>query len=357
MICCSNCFRDPEIRLAIEGIGHLGNCPICGSRNTWIYDSDKDFESSRFEEMLASVIEIYKPDDLLDDAVPYKARKPLEIQLSEDWNIFNLNDTGLKKIVYPFIENSLELDHRLTFQNCAIPQMFDENYMDDHSIMRSYSWNDFKHYLRNENRFHSRHINLEMLEETLKIFRLYIPDGEKFYRARLAVDGKGFARKDMGAPPADLATAGRANSKGVSCLYLSNSRDVVVKEIRAGAFDYVTIGTFKLRHGIKVLDLSSITHNSPFYRSTDKVEFCINEKHLRGMAEDLAKPMSSHDSELEYLPTQYIIAFAKYLGYDGVKYISTFDETAYNLALFDVDVCKCVYHRTYQIENLEYSYR
>ena len=28
MICCIDCFKDTEIRAAIEMLGHRGNCPI-----------------------------------------------------------------------------------------------------------------------------------------------------------------------------------------------------------------------------------------------------------------------------------------------------------------------------------------
>ena len=72
------------------------------------------------------------------------------------------------------------------------------------------------------------------------------------------------------------------------------------------------------------------------------------------MSDDMSKPMSRWDSELDYLPTQYISDFAKACGYDGVQYSSTFDKESYNVALFDPDVCKAVYHKNYLIGNLDY---
>ena len=96
----------------------------------------------------------------------------------------------------------------------------------------------------------------------------------------------------MGAPPDDVASAGRANSKGISCLYLANERKTTIKEIRAGVFDFVTIGTFRVKQDLKIIDLSMITHNSPFYADKDKVKFLLNEKHLRNIEKDLAKPVS-----------------------------------------------------------------
>lgn len=159
----------------------------------------------------------------------------------------------------------------------------------------------------------------------------------------------------MGAPPDDKASAGRANSKGQSCLYLSNRKLTTVKEIRAHAFDYVTVANFKLVRDIKVLDLTALTHSSPFFNDGDKIAYMINENILKMIEKDLAKPMSRYDSELDYLPTQYISDFAKFLGYDGVKYYSTFDKKSYNLALFDPNSCKCIYHVNYLVGNLDYK--
>ena len=137
-------------------------------------------------------------------------------------------------------------------------------------------------------------------------------------------------------------------------MYLCSNRKTTVKEIRAHAFDYVTIATFKFKRDVRVLDLSSIVHSSPFYSGEDKVAYLVNESNLRQIQDDLAKPMSRLDSELDYLPTQYISDFAKFLGYDGVKYFSTFDKTSYNVALFDSSACNCTYHRNFLIGDLDY---
>lgn len=55
MIFCEKCFRDKEIKAAIEMIEYRGDCPICGSKNVWIYDSAIGEDISSVEEMLASV--------------------------------------------------------------------------------------------------------------------------------------------------------------------------------------------------------------------------------------------------------------------------------------------------------------
>ena len=355
MICCTECFKDLEIKASIESLNHKGTCPLCGAKETWIYDSDSDLGDSDFEELLISIIEIYNPEDELDDNFPDSAKLNIEQYIKNDWNIFNVDLSGIRIIVENLIATSMDLDERLLSQKVGISNLYDEDYLEQNSILGKYQWDDFKKYLRNENRFHARYINLEILAEVLQDTVSIVPQGTKLYRARVAKDEKGYNTGEMGAPPDDIASAGRANSKGISCLYLANKRKTTIKEIRAGAFDFVTIATFKVRRDVKVVDLSVITHNSPFYAATDKVKFLINEKHLRNIEKDLAKPVSKRDSDLDYLPTQYISDFAKYLGYDGVKYISTFDKDSYNVALFDAKTCSCTYKRNYLIGDLDYK--
>lgn len=357
MICCVECFRDAEIRAAIEMIGHVGECPICGKKNVWIYNSDTDADSSNVEELLDSIFEIYVPETNLPDSYPEAEKMVIEDRLIKDWNIFSGNKISVKKLAEGIVSESLDLDTKLVSERVGIPQLFDEAYLNDKSIMGKYNWSVFKRYLRNENRFHSKYINLEILASILKETEVVIPVGNRFYRARISNERgeKGYTRNEMWAPPDDVASSGRCNSKGQSCLYLCSNKKTTVKEIRAHAFDFVTIATFCLNRAVKVLDLSSILHTSPFYARSDKVAYLVNENHLRNIESDLAKPMSRWDSDLDYLPTQYISDYARYLGYDGVKYCSTFDKESYNLALFDSSACKCTYHRNFLIGDLKYK--
>lgn len=355
MICCIDCFQDVEIRAAIEMIGHKGDCPICKKTDTWVYDSIQDVDKTNIEEMLDSILEVYVPESCLPLSYPDEEKMPIEERLLKDWKIFSGNVINVKQIAEGIVSESLDLDSRIITEPVGIPQLFDDVYLNDNSIMGKYTWNIFKKCLRNENRFHNKYINLEMLELVLRETKITIPKDTKFYRARIS-DENGYKRKEMWQPPDDVVSAGRANSKGQSCLYLCSNKKTTVKEIRARAFDYVTIATFKLNRDVKVLDLSAIVHSSPFYYSgMDKIAYLVNEKNLRQIQDDMAKPVSRLDSELDYLPTQYISDFAKSLGYDGVKYFSTFDKTSYNVALFHSVACDCTYHRNFLIGDLEYK--
>lgn len=354
MICCVNCFRDYEIRGIIESIGHKGICPICHSENVWIFDSDLHENITDFEEQIESILEIYKTEAELDNFFPEEGKMLIEKHLAKDWKIFSVGEEGIRTIIEYIVSSSLMLDYELLREKVGVPELYDEGYLEENSVMGKYEWKDFKDYLRNENRFHSKYINLDELAILLKDTKVILNEGTKFYRARISGKQK-YKNSEMGAPPNDKASAGRVNSKGISCLYLASQRHTAVKEIRASVYDYVTIATFRLNRSVKVLDLSEIAMKSPFYEAKSKVKFLINQKHLAQIAFDISKPLARSDSDLDYLPTQYISDLAKYLGYDGVKYNSTFDSSTYNVALFDENVCSCTYTKRYLVENAEYT--
>lgn len=54
---------------------------------------------------------------------------------------------------------------------------------------------------------------------------------------------------------------------------------------------------------------------------------------LRILSLELSKPVSPENSEMDYLPTQYLTALIKSKGYDGMIYNSSLDPGK-NLAIF-----------------------
>lgn len=89
------------------------------------------------------------------------------------------------------------------------------------------------------------------------------------YRARICNDIKGFEKSEMGAPPAHLRKAGRVNPEGIGVLYLTSDEQTALSEVRAGTFDYVTIGTFQLKKEIRVVNISELNKISPVLYSSN----------------------------------------------------------------------------------------
>ena len=147
----------------------------------------------------------------------------------------------------------------------------------------------------------------------------------------------------MGAPPHDKAKGGRVNPAGISILYLSDEAETTLYEIRAGVYDYVTVGCFKLLKDIEVINLANIDRISPFIGidyGFDLTQYAMNIEHLKMIAQEIAKPLRN-DNTLDYLPPQYISDYIRSKGYNGIEYGSTMRKQGFNLAVFDPMLLRC----------------
>ena len=100
-------------------------------------------------------------------------------------------------------------------------------------------------------------------------------------------------------------------------------------EVRAGVFDFVSVGTFRLKQDITVVDLRAITEISPFVEGLEYLDHAINKQYLEKLNTEMSKSLRRSDSTLDYVPTQYIVDFIKSIEhndmqeYDGIEYNST----------------------------------
>ncbi|MEI5604531.1 hypothetical protein WB307_49860, partial [Streptomyces brasiliscabiei] len=76
-------------------------------------------------------------------------------------------------------------------------------------------------------------------------------------------------------------------------------------EIRAGVYDYVSVGRFILNENIDVINLAEIDKISPFIGvqyGFDFTQYAINIEHLKMIGMEIARPLRN-DNSLDYLPT------------------------------------------------------
>ena len=105
-----------------------------------------------------------------------------------------------------------------------------------------------------------------------------------------------------------------------------------VYETRPRVSDCVTVAQFELQEDITVVDLKLINNLSPFTHNLSAKEYAMNRELLKKIDEGLAKPMGSNDSDLDYIPTQYISDFIKSIEdsegavFKGIEYSSVMQE-------------------------------
>lgn len=360
MKCCINCFEDVELKNIIEHLKEKGDCDFCHSHNVYVYDIEKD---NKIGELLTEILYIYTLEDTLPREFPINKLEKLEDILMNEWHIFNLDKASMIKLVKELCKKSYTriddvFEQKVGFKELHLKHLKHIGlYLENNAILKTNTWEDFVENIKTKNRFHTDFFNENELEKILSYTVKTLKKGEVFYRARISKDKKGYNITEMGAPPANLASAGRANAEGISCLYLASDEKTTFYEIRAIAYDYVCVGRFELNKDIEIIDLSSLDKISPFISELECMEYAINVDILNKIAYDISRPMRRHDSKLDYLPTQYISDFIKKKKYAGIMYKSTLSETGYNLAIFDESIFTCIDTKVYEVESLSYDYK
>ena len=327
---CTCCFSDIELISFISSNStHKDKCDYCTNG----INSDT-IEIEELLDFFQSFLELFKVEE---------NGEPLINIIQDDWDLFadksvakNILSDILLKINTPFKKN---INQKVTYSELITESV---NY-----------WDKLKDKLKWERRFTTDFRELEdyrwdsIFSE--KISGIIInSDIENLFRARIHLNGQSnsYTSQEMGTPPKEKVLAGRANPQGIPFLYLSEDKRTTLYEVRASYLDEVSIGTFKVIEPIKLIDFTSAVQNSIFeasQRYPNLEEFVIGILLKKKISADLSRPQRRYDSELEYIPTQFICEFIKHLtGADGIKFSSSLDsEKGNNIVLFATNKVEC----------------
>lgn len=366
MIFCDECFKDEQIKSIIVGATlndhrSKGNCPICGKKNVFLYNTDKD---SKLNDFFYELINIYTPQDLLPSDYPSNDVHMIADELKNEWNIFSdeLKTSDIYNIIKTLSPKIYSETPNYFISPVGVPEKYNQEYLKIHSILRGHSWEEFVESIKHDNRFHTQLINTDKLETYLSYLRKDYEKGKSMYRGRLCYSDKEYKPEEMGAPPIEFAKEGRANSTGIRRLYLADSEKTCIHEIRSGAFDSICIGKFSLCKDISVIDFKRISKFSPFNGDFDFLEYLVNKPILNKIDKEMGRALRAGDNHLDYIPTQYLCDFIKTLTYksdekySGVEYSSTLNPGGNNLAIFYPDLFKCTNVKKYTVNSLKYDF-
>lgn len=363
MIFCEKCFTDPELSLLVKNnFFNIGNCSLCSSKNVKLFNTETSDLTifTQFEELVS----IYSIKDELPDDYPIAECTNLMMDIKDRWGIFSkqLTRSNIREILIALCPDSYEKRKELFSDNVGIRNLYSEEYKNENSLLLNNTWDQFVTALIEKNRYHSNFLNLRVLKEYCDHIKKIYKKGTLFYRARIS-DELGFNKDEMSAPPSRKSSEGRANARGITCLYLADSRDTCLYEIRSGVNDYVTIGEFELLQDITVVDLSLIDKVSPFRTGIDFVAHYINKPFFEKINKEISKVLRRSDSTLDYIPTQYIADFIKSIEvnqsplYSGIQYNSTVYNKGYNLAIFNPILFHCNRTELFEIEEINLKYK
>ena len=320
---CANCFNDYELkRFIVSNSSEKGKCDYCGdSCLTDLIDVDELLD------FFAEFIKIYKIDEYgvhLFDII------------QNDWNLFSDKQDN-----YRFIADILsKIDNEIKYPTDKV------SYVEEINECVSY-WEVLKEDIKWKKRFLPDIDKLidELGWDSYFTRTITLPQDKPLYRARLHYSGdqKEYKIADMGCPERTKATAGRANPQGIPYLYLSQSTETTLYEIRAAFLDEVSVGTFKIKRDVSIVLVDFTEPPAAFLNIGEIIQYTKSMFLRKVISSDLSLPLRRFDSEIEYIPTQFICEFIKHFtGGDGIIFNSSLHTGGKNIVLFEQDKIECV---------------
>ncbi len=182
------------------------------------------------------------------------------------------------------------------------------------------------------------HNTLPFIQNNIEVDEIFVPYPESRMR-----------------PLTDSATEGRANSKGIPCLYVASNKETAMSEIRPWLGSVVSVAKFSNRGELRVIDFSK-HHNGTlpfFFEEPDDAKKI--EAVWTHIDRAFSEPVTNSDQKSDYAPTQIIAELVKSLGYDGIAFKSSLS-TGLNLALFDLNCVDFNCCNLFKVNNIQFSF-
>ncbi len=234
------------------------------------------------------------------------------------------------------------------------------------------SWRDYWTFAQSVRR-EFRYVRTSETEEFLRAVlatsidrRVVIPAESLFWRAQ-----SGHDRRPMNSdsdeeipcahprsrmkPIPGKAWDGRANPKGIPCLYLATTKETAMSEVRPWIGSYISAGQFRTRRDLTIINCTMGEKAPLFFFGEPDAETQKNAvwAHINSA---FAEPMTRSDDLADYAPTQVLAEFFKHEGLDGIVYRSNFGERGFNIALFDPDVADLINCGLFKVKKMELAF-
>lgn len=326
---CANCFVDEEIKkfISTSTVG-IATCDCCGSDNVEVIDL------SELSDFFIELLRLFVKHDTGNHLVSI---------IQNDWGLFQTEECACTILSYIISHGIFDfsINDKVAY-NSEIQECFS-------------AWNNLKLEVQEKRRYFSdiSSFNWEVyIKSNAKILK-----GSTLYRARITPYGITMLNEsEMGCPPKERATAGRANPLGIPYLYLCKNIETTFYEVRAVYLDKVSVGEFEIIHDLNIVDFSSRINLFYTYTDSDTNENLpdtVKRKIiLDKISHDLSKPLRRFDTEIEYVPTQLICEYCKQNGADGIQFNSSLHQGGVNVVLFNPSDAKCVGVSSWEIKKV-----
>lgn len=329
---CGNCFNDLEIKKFVETTSdEVGVCDYCKNQDVSILNLDELLD------FFAEFLEIFVLDAELGI--------PILGLMDRDWKIFSEN-TNSEELL-----NNILASVELGIVNAQTPVYYIEEIV---SCVNH--WDVLKDDLKWKRRFLTDvETIIDLGWDAIFYATTSLTNDKILYRARIhsQENSEVYNSAKMGCPPREFATRGRANPDGIPYLYLSEHHKTTLYETRVTYLDEVSVGSFKLLEDKELLLVDFTNSSSPFLSMGNIVDNAKSRLLQEAISLDLSKPIRRYDSHLEYLPTQFICEFIRYVtGADGIIFDSSLHKGGINYVIFSYDKFECIKVEKYHVTSV-----
>jgi len=155
-------------------------------------------------------------------------------------------------------------------------------------------------------------------------------------------------------PLQDRAVEGRANAKGIPCLYLGTHEETAVAEVRPWVGALVSVARLRTTRPLRVVNCTSDDKRIMLYFNEP-----APEERQRAVWRDIdrafSQPVSPSDDVASYAPTQVLAEVFRQSGPDGVAYTSAVGP-GHNIAIFDTAAAEVISCGLVEIRRITVEY-
>ena len=322
----AQCIQDTEFNAEIVSNASLKGCDVTGDTVAASVDIDE------YEDFFRSLFELFDLDANGENAIRI---------IQSKYAFFTQEEYGNRILDY-FASKGV-VKYTSVDKVAFLPDIQE----------RMNVWEEIKKKVK----FQSRYlVDLDDYElEKLVDIDTSLPLGTRLYRARIVPEGHKYLQKDaMGVPPTLKTVAGRANPIGIPYLYLCKDVDTTYYEVRAALQDRISVGGFFTVRELSIVSFdSNISLYEEYTSAGDLVDGIVRNSVLESIRIDLSKPLRRYDTELDYVPTQFICEYCRIkLHADGVTFESSLHPGGQNYVLFSLDAAVCQSVKTHTVDKI-----
>lgn len=217
---------------------------------------------------------------------------------------------------------------------------------------------------------------LDVLAETSKHRIQHVGAGTRLWRAQKGCSwnerssGEGgvtyivrspvpYSAERMVPDAAHVKEGGRGNPPSTAYLYLADSTETAIAEVRPWVSAHVSVASFIAERDLRLVDLTRFPPPDPFgIVTTSTPHPDVTDEIVWGRINGaFATPVDPNDPQSDYSPTQHLARFFREREFDGLLYGSALHEDGKNYMLYQLTDARIEQRDVVQVTHVTYTHR